>query len=447
LYNVFNEKKTRDMDTVRFLYELQAGFYSETIQYLRKLGFKGLITPSNWATASPEVFGPLEKMCYTLGDFTDRHGYFECGHKGENAEWSIRDGHTYFDRSALRFDASGLNKPKQFMHPVMDIKYADKPSMISETTFTRPNRYRTEAVMYYAAYGALQASDAIVHFAFDSAEWKVKPRFWMQQWTLMSPVMLGQFPAAALMYRQGLVAPGAVVAEVDLNRDDLFSLKGTPLPQDAAFDELRLKDVPEGGATVKPGQRLDPLLHYVGQTKVRFVDTPGQVKVLAMKPFIDRPHQVVSSGHGELKLDFGNGVLTLQAKQAQGVCGALKALGRADLPDVVIQSDLDLGCIMLVSMDGRPLSMSARILLQTMSEEQNSGFQTEPAENGLKRIVKLGRDPWQFKELQGTVKLKRSDASGLKVTALDFNGYPIGSAGTANDIKLQPGTIYYLISR
>ena len=80
--------------------------------------------------------------------------------------------------------------------------------MISETTWNRPNRYRSEAPLFYAAYGALQDSDAIVHFALDSADWSVKPGFFMQPWTLMSPAMMGQFPAAALIYRKGLVEPG-----------------------------------------------------------------------------------------------------------------------------------------------------------------------------------------------------------------------------------------------
>ena len=35
--------------------------------------------------------------------------------------------------------------------------------MISETTFNRPNRYRSEAPLYYAAYAALQDSGAVVH--------------------------------------------------------------------------------------------------------------------------------------------------------------------------------------------------------------------------------------------------------------------------------------------
>lgn len=51
----------------------------------------------------------------------------------------------------------------------------------------------------------------------------------------------------------------AIVAKVALNRKDLLAPKGTPLPQDSALDELRLKDVPWNGE-IKPGQRLDPLL-------------------------------------------------------------------------------------------------------------------------------------------------------------------------------------------
>jgi hypothetical protein len=49
------------------------------------------------------------------------------------------------------------------------------------------------------------------------------------------------------------------------------------------------------------------------------------------------------------------------------------------------------------------------------------------------------------RELNGTVRFTRADAAQLKVTALDFNGYPAGPAGTAEKIKLQPSTIYYVI--
>ncbi|HYD82451.1 MAG TPA: hypothetical protein VEA63_00330, partial [Opitutus sp.] len=230
LWPIVSEKTARDRDTVAFLLESQRRFYEEQSRFLRELGVKGLITCSNWTTASAEVLGPLEKYSYAIGQFIDRHGYFGSRARGEGAEWSIRAGHTYRDRSALRFDAADGEGARLFVHPSMDPHYAGLPSMISETTWTRPNRYRSEAPLYYAAYGALQDSDAIVHFQFDGSVWSVKPNYWMQPWTLMSPAMMGQFPAAALIYREGLVGKGDVLAKVELGVDRLLALEGTPLP-------------------------------------------------------------------------------------------------------------------------------------------------------------------------------------------------------------------------
>ena len=445
LFNMFNEKQPRDQDTVRFLLETQMKFYADTTAFLRRLGFKGPVTASNWSTASPQVFGPLEKLSYSVGDFVDRHGYFGSNHKGPNSEWSIRDGHTYSERSALRFDAEDPSKPRQFVHPAMDPHYQGKPSMISETTWNRPNRFRSEAPLYFAVYGALQHTDAIVHFALDGSEWSVKPGFWMQQWTLMTPAMAGQFPAAALIFRKGLIRSGAVLADIHLNKDELLQLKGTPLPQDATLDELRLKDVPQGG-DVQPGQRLDPLLHYAGRAEVKFTDAPGSIKISDLKPLINHDAQTVASSTGELKLDYGKGVLTINAPNVQGASGVLNVAGWIETKDLSIRSDLDLVHIVAVSLDDLPLSASKRILLQVMSEEKATGFETEAVSEKIKKIKNIGRDPWLVKEIQGTVKFKRKDAAQLKVTALDFNGYPAATLGLATEIRLQPATVYYLIN-
>ncbi len=321
LWNMFNEKSLRDQDTAAFLCEGQWEFYRRTYKLLRELGFKGSITASNWSTASPQIFGPLEKLTYTAGDFIDRHGYFGCKNQGEAAEWSLRDGQTYIDRSALRFEAEEPGKPRQFVHPVMDPHYNGKPSMISETTFCRPNRYRSEAPLYYAAYGALQGSDAIVHFAFDGDRWNVKPGFFMQPWTLATPAMLGQFPAAALLYRKALVAEGETLVDLNLNSSDLLQLKGTPLPQDAALDELRLKDVPRG-TEIRPGQVIGPLVHYAGRTRVNIGRKPASVVLGDLSRWIDHKRQTVASTTGELRLDYGRGLLTIDAPAAQGASGA-----------------------------------------------------------------------------------------------------------------------------
>ena len=444
LYNIFSEKSARDRDTAQFLFETQQNFYAETVKFLRSLGFKGLITPSNWATASPEVFGPLEKWSYATGDFIDRHGYFSVAHKGENAEWSIRNGHTYSDRSALRFENSAPDKSKQFVHPAMDITYAGKPSMISETTWNRPNRYRSEAPLYFAAFGALQGSDAIVHFALDGAPWSVKPGFWMQPWTIMAPSQAAQFPAAALIFRRGLVKPGEVLAKIDLNTNDLLNLKGTPLPQDASFDELRLKDVPSG-TEMKPGQRIDPLIHYAGRVEVNFTGTPSRTTLSDLKPLVERASNTVRSSTRELTLDYAKGLLTINSPTAQGLSGNLKAAGAVPLGNLRIESTLDNGHIIVVSLDGQPINSSKRMLLQAMSEEQSTGFATEDAGHGLKKITNIGRDPWRVKNLQGSLRFR--NARGLQIQPLDFNGYPDGPAKSGGELTLAPNTIYYLLTR
>lgn len=446
LWNVFTDRTPRDKETVGFLLETQTRFYVETRAFLKELGFKGPVTASNWTTASPEILGPLEKLSYTSGDFIDRHGYFENHHKGDQAEWSVREGHTYSDRSALRFDPDEPGKPKQIFHPAMDPHYNGMPSMISETTWCRPNRFRGEAPLYYAAYGALQHTDGIVHFALDGAKWSVKPNFFAQPWTLMTPAMMGQFPAAALIYRKGLIAAGAEVADVALNRNDLLQLKGTPLPQDAGLDELRLKDLP-AGTEVKPGQRLNPLLHFIGRTNVRFVNTPGTVRLADVTRFIDTHSQTVRSSTGELKLDYGRGVLVIDAPMAQGASGQLDSVkGHIETRDLSITSCMAPGHIVIASLDDRPLSVSKRMLLQVMSEERESGFRSEAVSPGIRRISTLGSDPWLVKNISGAVKFKRPDASRLKVTRLDFNGIPLASSGRADSITLKSGALYYLIA-
>ncbi len=444
LWSMANERTPRDRDTAEFLADVQRGFYQETYDYLRSLGFRGQITCSNWVTADPKYLGPIEKYTYTVGDFVDRHGYFACKSQGEASEWSVRDGHTWIERSALRFDPEDdKNSNKQFVHPAMDPSYNDKPSMISETTWSRPNRYRSEAPLYYAAYGSLQDTDAIVHFSKDGDQWSVKPNYFMQPWTLQSPAMIGQFPAAALVYRKGLIKTGDVVADVALNIQETIRLGGTPLPQDAAFDELRLKDVPTQ-STVKPENVLDPLIHYVGRTRVSFVDTPTRVDWKPLDRQIDRERQRVQSSTGELVLNYGEGNLSIRAPSAQGASGNLKT-GLVQLQDISILGDGDLLHVIVVSLDDLPIASSERMLLQVMTEEQSSGFRSSGESGRRRRIESIGHDPWLVREIHGQVRFHRADASSMRVTPLDHNGAKQQSTGTADQIELAPQTIYYLI--
>jgi len=446
LHEMISQRTLRDQDTAAFLFDVQASFYRETVAYLRRLGFKGLITASNWTTADNAVLGPLEKLSYMAGDFIDRHGYFGSNQKGADSAWSIRNGHTYSDVSALRFDPQTPGKPKEFSNPVMDATFNSRPSMISETTWSRPNRHRGEAPVVLSVYGALQGSDGIVHFAFDSPRWEVKPSYFMQPWTLTAPTQLGEFPATALIYREGLVRQGEVVADLPVKINDALALKGANFLRDADLDELRKKDVEGGG---KSGEReaLDPLASFVGRVNIRLDEAGGSPRIADLSACIDRGGQVVTSSTGELRLDYGKGVLTVNAPAAQGVSGDLRSAGAVRLRDIGVESPLEVGHILVVSLDGKPLSESSRMLVQAMSEEKPSGFSAAEESPGVFKISDIGRDPWLIRELAGTIRFFRKDASQLKVTALDLNGYPVKDAGDASSFHLLPGTAYYLVSK
>jgi hypothetical protein len=266
----------------------------------------------------------------------------------------------------------------------------------------------------------------------------------MQPWTLMAPSQMGQFPAAALIFRRGLIKTGEVLARIDLNTNDLLQLKGTPLPQDASFDELRLKDVPQG-TQVRAGQRIDPLIHYAGRVNVSFTRSPGKTTLSDLRPFIDRASQTVQSSTRELTLDYGKGLLTLNAPSVQGASGDLKRGGTIELTDLVIQSRLENAHLVVVALDGEPLRTSRRMLLQVMSEEQATGFATEDVGDGVKRITNIGRDPWRVRPLEGSVRFK--SGSEAKVQSLDLNGYSKGAAARGMEVTLGPETVYYLIER
>jgi hypothetical protein len=445
-WDMFTHKTLRDQDTARFLTETQRTFYDQTQTFLKGLGFRGLITASNWITANDAIFGPLEKYSYSGGDFIDRHGYFGGMLQGQDAAWSIRDGHVFSHRSALRFDPEEPGKAAVITHPVFDSEINGKPSMISETTFTRPNRYRTEAPLFYAVYGALQDTDSVVHFALDGVDWQVKPRFFMQPWTLATPAMMGQFPAAALIYRQGLVKEGEVMAGVQIPLEDAYALKGNPLSVQANLDELRKTDLKPGSKGQGAGS-IDPLIHLVGRTRITIAEKVDKTTLQKLENFVDPQAKTVKSSTGEVLLDFGNGVLTVDGEKAQVVAGNVKAAGTVDLKTLRVSSGMDLLAVALVPLDNLPVQVSQKMLLQIMSEEKATAFQTEPVGEGRFRIKNIGVDPWLYRRIEASVSLNRPDAARLKVRALDLKGMPSGEAGNGTEIQPREGSVYYLIEK
>jgi hypothetical protein len=445
LYEMLDRRDARARDTAEFLAGLQRGYYDQMYGYLKNdLGFKGSVTGSNWITADARVLGPLDKWSNAGCDFMDRHGYYSGPHEGERAGYAISSGDRYNDASALLFE-TGDKGQTSFNVPVMDLAYNGKPSTISEINWTPPNRARADLPVIAAAYGALQGSDAFFFFQAREIDWAQA----LGKFSIADPVAMGQFPATALIFREGLVKTAGVALGIESRLSDLYQLKGIPISAPQNLDTFRKHDIPAGQAIELPQVgSIDPLAFLTGRVEVNVTETGGLSKAVDLSSFIDRERKIVRSITGELSWDYGRGLVTIDAPAAQGATGFLAKAGRLSLADLTIESSIDYGSILLVAMDGRPLASSRRMLLQVMSEDTNSGWSAPGT--GVRSIVDVGGPPLVVKNLDGHVSLKRADASTLKVRALDFNGYATGTklpAKGARDIALSPKTFYYLVEK
>jgi hypothetical protein len=449
LRTMADRKSPRDKETAAFLFEHQRDWYTVRTEWFRTIGFKGLVTASNWITANDLVFDGLERASYLSGDFIDHHrAYYHGRYSGDNASWSMRPGHLHYDRSQLRFDPDTPAKQGSQYMGITFLKptWNNMPTMISEASWNRPNRHRSEGAAIFAAYGALHDMDALVFFTLDSngRRWTVQPRYVMQPWTLLSPAAMGQFPATALIYRKGLVREAAPATTLNLNLQRLKDLEGMPFAQRDGMDNLRELGQ-DDYADTDSGTRLIGLRKLAGGLSIQISDTDQPSDLPDLSDYIDLTAKRARSLTSELTFNWGDGILTIDSPLAQGLLLAQGAIDPIATRDLVIESANEIFNLLLVSLDGEPIASSRSMLLQVMTEETPTQFITEPQADGGQRILDIGIDPWLVRAIDGCVTFK---GNPVQVTILDQSGYPLGETSQLSPtVCLHPQRIYYHLTR
>ncbi len=421
-------KSARMADQVRFLAETQRGFYAACAKWLKdEVGYKGLVSASNWRTADEAQLGAIERWTYQATDVVDRHGYFGGRHEGARASYAVSVGDTFEDRSALL---------TPWATPVPFIQYEGRPQMISEIGWSGPNRLRADAPLFAAAYGSLDGMRAFHWFAVSGPSWQSGP----QKFPLSVPSVLGQFPAAALIFRRGDLKEGPIVLRQLLDPDGQLDLDGCGFAEEAALDELRAADVPKGTKSAADA-RFDPRMFLAGRV-VRGFGKPS-LDQKDLRPFIDADGKRVKSATGEIACDYGKGVLTVDSPNAQGAAGFLGDRGPIELGDVTIEMKNRYGCVVVVSLDGKPLASSAKVLVQAFAEERTYGFRVSDAG----RIEDLGAGPLNVREIEAAVTFKGTVQR--RVTVLDEHGYASRTPPrrTSGKIDLPKASIYLYVER
>ena len=254
-------------------------------------------------------------------------------------------------------------------------------------------------------------------------------------------MLLGQFPAAAMLFRRGDVTLGQSVVVEHRSLDQLWGRVPPIIAEDPSYDPNR--DLGDAAQRSHLASGVDPLAFLVGPVEVVYGSDPAKTMVADPSRFIDHERKVVRSNTGQIAWDFGRGLCTLDAPRAQGATGFLSSVGPIKLSDVTIRSENVYATVFVVALDDKPLAQSGRVLVQVGTRARPTGwsdhpvtFQTNKHETIRGReIDSTGTMPWVVQVTMATIEVQNSNLTAA--TLLDING----NAKTALAVQRNQGTI------
>jgi len=291
--------------------------------------------------------------------------------------------------------------------------------------------YQAEAPVIGAAYSSLTGLAAICWNGTNDPSWS-QP-IWaffgghpkMFKWYFATPTAIGQFPAAAWLYRKGYAKKGETVVHEERALDDLWKQRTPLLAEESGFDPNRDADLPAASAVKTT---VDPLAFLVGRVEVVYEGDPAKSHVVDLSKYIDKDRKVVASTTGEERIDYRTGLFTLDAPKAQAAAGFLAKAGPVALHDVTIACTNPYAAITVVALDDQPLAVSKKVLVQigttarpTDWKEHEADFKDPKTGTQMHGFMvdAIGKNPWQVECAAGTVTIR--NAALATATTLDAN--------------------------
>ena len=422
-------RKRRLDDQLEFYARTMHRFNTEIARYLRdELGCKQLINAGNWRTADAAKLDDAERWSYTANEVIAVNRYYSPVHIGPDRGWRIDPGDTFEDASVL-------------FHPLelpLNLRQANgHPMMVTESHWVPPLGYQSEGPFLVAAYQSLTGVDVFYWFGTGEAEWSNQDRApWdsasRAKWAIANPMVLGQFPAAALLFRKQYLKQGEPAVDEFRTLDEIWKRVPPVLAEDPGYDPNR-----DSGDTAKRSsiaKKADPLAFLVGPVRVDYNTKPTAKPKVDLSRFIDHKAKIVRSNTGQVRFDYGRGVCTIDAPCAAGASGFLKKHGRVETDSVTIDSQNEYASVLVVSLDGEALSRSRSMLVQVGTRARPTGWvereATFKSDDGKqtfhgKQVVSTGAMPWAVEDTRARLTIKNGALS--RATPLDANGNARGT--------------------
>lgn len=425
--------RLRMADQILYLAEVQYDFYAEFASYMRNaLGVKSLFSASNWRTADNTNLLDLEHYTYTAAGIIDVHNYFGAIERTQANNNFVSGGDQYLS-------IPNVSNPRRL--PATYKHVLNHPAFQSESTWTQPFDYKSEGPPLITAYAALSDHDGWTWFATGDENWHND----MGRWPVAIPSLLGIFPGSVNMYRRGDVAEAPIVVLERRNLQDIAEKNTSLITTTPGWDPTR---DPSGQFDYDPANNqglIDSLAFQVGKVAIEFENGDEDFVSPLVEEHIDYENQTVSSVTGELMIDFGNGLFTVDTDRTQGAAGFTDANGRIEMSDIAMRVRNEFASVMVTSLDNMPIAQSTELLVTVGTREYLTGHDLEDIEIDIgtrnepdirigKVINAVGTWPWRVEMTDGYVDFTTIDISRVtSIDILDPNGYATGETITPSN--------------
>ncbi len=398
---------TQQADLTAFIYETEVVVQQEMIDFLRNLGFKGLITNLN---SSKEI---LSGSARNQLDVVTLHAYHDHPRK-ENT------GNGKSSPARRQNNSSSISDQLQYARQISPNRLKDKPFIVDEYNHPFPNPWRREAGIVFPAFAAFNDWDGIcrfvnpVHLAYKQTN---------DMNAMISAFNVGMDPIAragevlsALLFRRGDVDVARWQAELIMNQKALMQ-----------------KDINEAWPDAISSLSLSMALSSSWQdklaTQVNFTSPDAKViavpinKVLSdqegtLNKIMGRKHQI--SGETDMgdHIKFWPDKKTFIVSSKRTIAAVFSDVDTTLTVSSVQLSNIHAaGLVSISSLDEQAVSKSSRLLLTFLTDAQNTGMEFSADKKVLEQH---GRLP--VKILHGNLSVSMNHDKALKLYALNLRG-------------------------
>lgn len=440
----------RMADTQRFFVTLEKSTADWMTQYLRQLGYKGMLTAyDNWL--SPAAHASRGQF-----DWVDLHNYFF-------------EPTRFTQPGSVMSQESALQDGVKYIRELASGRHIGKAYTVTEFGQVFWNQYRRESALAVPAYAAFQNWDAICQHsgAIDLSYAAIGGRK-----DAIYPFVVGFDPIAratetlaALLYLRGDVAAAKHMVGVKITEDYVFNQSAflgnmpTDISRIALVTGLGLDwqnrapantydaSVEVGSSTVKlTGQsttnttsspslvekadrlaqkyagKLGPKISKTGlvvdQRWAGRVDAMQKAGLISANNLTNPEAGIYQSDTGQILLNSQQKSLTLVTPNTEAV--VFDHLTPMQLPHLKVEQADAPALVSVSSMDGQPLQASKRMLLIVATDARNSEMRfADEAETTLKD---LGKKPVLIRVAKFKLNLKNTHAATLKVYSTNLRG-------------------------